>query len=183
LFPVYGFGAQIGDEVSHCFPLTFDPENPNVSGLHGILQVYKHALVQIGLSGPTLFSPVIAAATEAALESFNGGQTYTILLILTDGCMSDQRETTEALVAASDAPLSIIIIGIGNADFTSMVYLDGDEEPIKTPKGEKCKRDIVQFVPFSKYQHQPGQLAIEVLAEVPKQVYEFCSQKRIQPRA
>jgi hypothetical protein len=183
LFPVYGFGAQVGDEVSHCFPLTFDPENPSVRGLDGILQVYKHALVQIALSGPTLFAPVINAATQEAIESFNGGQTYTILLILTDGCVADQRETAEAIVAASDAPLSIIIIGIGSADFSSMVYLDGDEEPIRTAKGEKCKRDIVQFVPFSKYQHQPGQLAIEVLAEVPRQVYEFCSQKRIQPRS
>jgi hypothetical protein len=125
---------------------------------------------------------VIQAATENALDAFEGGKTYTILLILTDGCISDQRETTEAIVTASDAPLSIIIVGIGNADFSGMVYLDGDEEPLKTAKGERCKRDIVQFVPFTKYQGQPGQLATEVLAEVPRQVYEFCSQKRIQPR-
>jgi hypothetical protein len=183
LFPVYGFGAQVGDEVSHCFPLTFDVDCPSVRGLEGILSVYKHALCQIQLSGPTLFAPVVQAATQNAVEAFEGGKTYTILLILTDGCISDQRETTEAIVAASDTPLSIIIVGIGTADFSAMVYLDGDEEPLKTSKGERCKRDIVQFVPFSKYRGQPAQLAMEVLAEVPRQVYEFCSQKRIKPRA
>jgi hypothetical protein len=34
--------------------------------------------------------------------------------------------TVSSIVASSHLPLSIIIIGIGNADFTNMEILDGD---------------------------------------------------------
>lgn len=34
--------------------------------------------------------------------------------------------TKSSIVAASHLPLSIIIVGIGNADFTNMEILDGD---------------------------------------------------------
>ena len=34
-FPVYGFGAKFryNGEVSHCFPLNFNPQNPEVNGV------------------------------------------------------------------------------------------------------------------------------------------------------
>jgi len=35
-------------------------------------------------------------------------------------------EVKNSIVEAADLPLSIIIVGIGNADFTDMVTLDGD---------------------------------------------------------
>jgi hypothetical protein len=40
-------------------------------------------------------------------------------------------------------PVSIVIVGVGNDDFSSMVRLDGDDLAIK----ENVK-DIVQFVKF-----------------------------------
>lgn len=49
---------------------------------------------------------------------------------------------------ASYQPLSIIIVGVGNADFTDMQILDGDDGVLRSPKGEPVLRDIVQFVPF-----------------------------------
>jgi len=48
---------------------------------------------------------------------------------------------------ASCLPLSIIIIGVGNADFSSMSMLDADDGPL-TSHGRVAQRDIVQFVPF-----------------------------------
>lgn len=36
------------------------------------------------------------------------------------------KETINSLVNASALPLSVIIIGIGNADFKNMNILDGD---------------------------------------------------------
>ena len=38
------------------------------------------------------------------------------------------QATKEAIVAASDLPLSIIIVGVGDADFSAMKGLDSDEE-------------------------------------------------------
>ena len=42
---------------------------------------------------------------------------YNILMILTDGIIRDMQETINALVEASFLPISVIIIGIGNANF------------------------------------------------------------------
>lgn len=70
------------------------------------------------------------------------------MLILTDGVVTDMADTREAIVRGSYQPLSIIIVGVGNADFTDMQILDGDDGVLRSPKGEPVLRDIVQFVPF-----------------------------------
>ena len=53
----------------------------------------------------------------------------------------------QAIVEASGYPLSIIIIGVGEADFDSMEELDGDAVRLQY-KRKKAKRDIVQFVAY-----------------------------------
>ena len=50
-----------------------------------------------------------------------------MLLLLTDGVLSDMSLTIDAIVKASHYPLSIIIVGVGSADFTDMNTLDCDE--------------------------------------------------------
>jgi hypothetical protein len=72
--------------------------------------------------------------------------TYSILLIITDGDIQDIDETKKAIENACDKPLSIIIIGVGNGDFSNMIELDGDHDPITYHKNDFSSRDIVQFV-------------------------------------
>ena len=38
------------------------------------------------------------------------------------------EQTIAEVVKGSDGPLSIIIVGIGNADFSNMIKLDSDNE-------------------------------------------------------
>ena len=101
---------------------------------------------------------------------------YYILMILTDGMIDDIDYTINALVDASFLPISVIIIGIGKADFTNMNILDADENPLINDKGVKAVRDLVQFLPFQKYESNPEKLAEEVLAEIPKQLIEYYEQ-------
>lgn len=54
-------------------------------------------------------------------------QQYFILLMLTDGVISDMPDTIRSIIRASRLPMSIIIVGVGNADFTAMDQLDCDE--------------------------------------------------------
>lgn len=75
-------------------------------------------------------------------------QKYSVLLVLTDGVVSDMAETRTAIVRASRLPMSIIIVGVGNADFSDMRLLDGDDGTLRCPQGVPAARDIVQFVPF-----------------------------------
>ena len=46
---------------------------------------------------------------------------------------------------------SIIIVGVGNANFNNMIELDSEFSLLKDNKGNQCIRDIVQFVPFNEY--------------------------------
>jgi Copine len=68
---------------------------------------------------------------------------YHILLILTDGEIHDMKESSDLIVECAKYPLSIIIVGIGSADFSNMEKLDGDEVRLRNSKGEPAVRDIV----------------------------------------
>ena len=100
-------------------------------------------------------------------------------MILTDGIINDMSETSDILVECAYVPLSVIIIGIGNANFENMDTLDGDDVILTNSKGEKTKRDLVQFVEFNKFKkfidgnNTNKDLAEEVLKEIPRQVEEY----------
>ena len=101
-------------------------------------------------------------------------QKYTICLIITDGIITDFDQTVDEIVKASDLPVSIIIIGVGDADFDQMSDLDGDTEPLFSKRLNKfVSRDLVQFVPFRDVKHNPEMLAKKVLEEVPNQMNQY----------
>lgn len=45
---------------------------------------------------------------------------YYILLLITDGLINDTDATIDEIVRASGLPISIIIVGVGDEDFTAM---------------------------------------------------------------
>ena len=55
-------------------------------------------------------------------------QQYYVLLMLTDGAISDMAATKRAIIDASHLPVSIIIVGVGSANFDAMNELDSDDE-------------------------------------------------------
>ncbi|TFK00113.1 P2X purinoceptor 3 [Platysternon megacephalum] len=155
MFPALGFGAQLPPDwkVSHEFAINFNPTNPFCSGVEGIVQAYSACLPHIRFYGPTNFSPIVnhvaRFAAQATQQEF--AAQYFILLIITDGVISDMDETRHAVVQASKLPMSIIIVGVGNADFAAMEFLDGDTRVLRSYTGEEARRDIVQFVPFREF--------------------------------
>ncbi|KAL4000728.1 NACHT, LRR and PYD domains-containing protein 12 [Sarotherodon galilaeus] len=173
MFPAFGFGAQIPPtwQVSHEFPLNFNASNPFCAGVEGVVEAYRSCLPQVKLYGPTNFSPIInhvACFAKQALQQTTAAQ-YFVLLIITDGVITDMDETRNAIVNASRLPMSIIIVGVGGADFSAMEFLDGDDGRLRSLTGEAAMRDIVQFVPFRQFQNAPKEaLAKTVLAEVPE---------------
>jgi hypothetical protein len=52
--------------------------------------------------------------------------------------------TIDEIVKASSLPLSIVIVGVGSADFQNMETLDADDAPLRSSNGQYAKRDIVQ---------------------------------------
>ncbi|XP_065145761.1 copine-4 [Paramisgurnus dabryanus] len=187
MFPAFGFGAQIPPDfkVSHDFAVNFDEDNPECAGIQGVVEAYQNCLPKIQLYGPTNIAPIIQKVADSASEEMHTKEAmeYFILLILTDGVITDMADTREAIVHASHLPMSVIIVGVGNADFSDMQILDGDDGILRSPKGEPTLRDIVQFVPFRNFKHaSPAALAKSVLAEVPNQVVDYYNGKGIKPK-
>ncbi|XP_027931702.1 protein BONZAI 3-like [Vigna unguiculata] len=185
-FPAWGFGGKIpGGTISHCFNLNGSPGGSEVAGVEGIMNAYGSALRSVTLSGPTLFGPVINMAAQIAGQSLTSHNhtMYYVLLIITDGVVTDLQETINALVKASDLPLSILIVGVGNADFTSMEVLDADNgRRLESSTGRLATRDIVQFV--SMREVQSGQVSVvqALLEELPEQFLSFMRSRDVKPQ-
>ncbi|XP_060916296.1 copine-4 [Labrus mixtus] len=183
-------GCQIQFTVAIDFTASNgDPRNScslhYISGIQGVVEAYQNCLPKIQLYGPTNIAPIIQKVASSASEEMHTKEAmeYFILLILTDGVITDMADTREAIVHASHLPMSVIIVGVGNADFTDMQILDGDDGILRSPKGEPVLRDIVQFVPFKDFKHaSPAALAKSVLAEVPNQVVDYYNAKGITPK-
>jgi len=182
-----GYGGHINNQVNHCFTLCNNGDH-FVHSVEGLLHAYNEALVTVALSGPTYFHQVIEYAMKVAssFKDDSSQQKYMLLLIITDGVIMDMNETISALVQASNLPVSVVIVGVGNADFSQMEELDGDGKALCCPFTHKvAKRDIVQFVAMQKY-HQCNansmeRLTADVLGEIPSQVVAYYKSMNILP--
>ena len=104
------------------------------------------------------------------------------------GIINDLDDTINAIVTASDLPLSILIVGVGPAEFDQMEALDSDKQKLRTRSGRVARRDIVQFVAMRDFMPN-GQLSpaagaavsSALLAEVPDQLLSYMRQAGISP--
>ena len=197
LFAGFGFGAKLNGPhkpPAHLFPLNGNDQHPYVTSIEELLRVYRQKLKNVILSGPTNFAPCIAHCDNIARQ-FEDGDHYFVLLIVTDGIISDMMQTKKAIIEASKSPMSIIICGVGDAEFSAMDELDSDDVVMKVD-GRAAERDIVQFVPMNKFtpksrtNQQAGRrpdtqtsalelqrlLAEEVLREIPDQLTGYMLQ-------
>ena len=142
MLPTLGYGAslkQTFNYVSHCFALSGDIFDPELNRIQGVVAAYQHILMKLDFSGPTNFANVIEYANDVAEESKGDTdqQKYFILLIITDGIISDMTQTTDEIVRGGTLPLSIIIVGVGGHNFADMDKLDADDIPLYSNKYHK----------------------------------------------
>jgi hypothetical protein len=72
------------------------------------------------------------------------------------------------LVKMSKLPVSIIIVCLGDADFTNLEVLDADKAVLCNAQGEPAIRDIVQFVEYKDFEEMSAvAVTEELLAEIP----------------
>ena len=111
----------------------------------------------VKLHGPSNFTPVIRNMVRQASKYNSEPTVYSILLIITDGIITDMEETKRTTNKASGFPLSIIIVGVGDEDFSQMEQLNVNK--------------VVQFIEM-KTGEEDGKVALakEALKEVPRQV-------------
>ncbi|XP_035538598.1 protein BONZAI 3-like isoform X1 [Juglans regia] len=184
-FPAWGFGGRTSDgTISHCFNLNGNAGGFEVEGVEGIMTAYASALHNVALAGPTLFGQVINTAAQTAGQSLSyNSNKYFVLLIITDGVLTDLQETKDALVKASDLPLSILIVGVGGADFGQMEVLDADNgQRLESSTGRVATHDIVQFVSMRDVHGGRISVVQALLEELPGQFLTYMRRRDIKPR-
>lgn len=93
---------------------------------------------------------------------------------MTAGNVEDVKETKQHLISASKDPLSVVIVGIGEADFAGMEFLDNFESEMEDG------RDITKFVRFNDYTSYNA-LTEAVLDEIPDQLVSYYFDKGTMP--
>jgi E3 ubiquitin-protein ligase RGLG len=157
LIPVFGFG-DLNSRNETVFPL----KNTNsfyCNGLPDVLTQYQHITPTLTLSGPTTFSPLIKTAVNIVKQTGR----YHILLIITDGAVSNPDFDAETIIEASNYGLSIVCIGVGDGPFDTMHTFDD--------KLHSRKFDNFQFVELNKLNRENIDIAFAVsaLQEIPDQ--------------
>ncbi|XP_026443809.1 protein BONZAI 1-like [Papaver somniferum] len=175
---VWGFGGiPVGNVGSDWFDSNGSASETKVKGCKGILSAYSRAVQEIrhGSSPAATFGQIITKASRLP-----GDQTkYSVLVIITAGVPADIQDSIDAVVGASDCPLSIVIVGLGGADFENMKLLDANNRsgPLRSGTGNKAERGIVQFIPWC--QLQGGQISIvnKLFDEFAQQLSTYCGNK------
>ena len=80
---------QIGTEGTFFTALSINDANISITG---VLAAYKGCISRIQLYGPTNFAPTILHVANIARQYTDGSQ-YFILLIITDGIITDMPQT------------------------------------------------------------------------------------------
>ncbi|GMP26425.1 hypothetical protein CsSME_00002865 [Camellia sinensis var. sinensis] len=174
LIPCFGFGdASTHDQ----YVFSFYPDHRYCNGFEEALSRYREIVPYIKLSGPTSFAPIIDAAIDI-VERSNGQ--YHVLVIVADGQVtrnsdtppgrfsSQEQATVNSIVAASQYPLSIILVGVGDGPWDAMKRFD-DNIPQRA-------FDNFQFVNFTKImsentdmEKKEAAFALAALMEIPLQ--------------
>jgi len=164
LIPTYGFG-DITTSDKKVFP--FIPGKPCFRFTE-VLEKYNEITPVVVLSGPTSFAPLIYEAIKVVKDT----KSYHILVIIADGQVTSEAETKKAIVEASNYPISIVLVGVGDGPWDMMREFD-DGLPAR-------KFDNFQFVNFNEYfgyesGHQYPDIAFSVAAlqEIPDQFKEI----------
>ena len=116
------------------------------NSVDGLMSAYSSMVRRSHKSGPTSFAAVVRDAAKIVRDN---GRRFSVLVIICDGQVSDAEgcweETEQAIVdAAEDAPLAIVIVGVGDGPWEDMEDLD-DELP-------RRKFDNVQFMKAAPFQ-------------------------------
>ncbi|ETO02286.1 hypothetical protein RFI_35150, partial [Reticulomyxa filosa] len=120
--------------------------------IYGIEQVYTLAIKQVKLYGQTLSQPILPNAIAIAIASAAHSNVknkiqYFTLLILADEVINHFKETKDLIVFIANKylPLSIIIVGVGLADFTQIEAFDADSIALKNLQDEDGNGHIIGF--------------------------------------
>lgn len=162
-FLCFGFGDSKTKNREVCNLLHYggNKKKSRCNGLDEVLYKYNEVVSTVNLSGPTSFTPLIKKSIQVCKEE----NQYYILIIITDGETMTPEEDAKTIVEASNYPISIICVGVGDGPWDTLKEFD-DELP-------KRKFDNFQLVVFNEVTksatHRETEFARHALMEIPEQ--------------
>lgn len=186
--PIYGFGASFPSlgikEQNNFFRVTGKELKQQVATSGKTMaEIYKSALPFVNQSEPSIMASSISGLSKwVSNPRDKNDYLYCLALIFTDGHITDIKETIDALVVASKAPISIIIVGVGEGDMKWMSFLDGDGNGLRNSQNQESVRDLVEVIEFSKLKGKPTSLERAIIDELPAQILAYFKYKQIKPK-
>ncbi|RLN70138.1 hypothetical protein BBJ29_009388, partial [Phytophthora kernoviae] len=155
--PAYGFGGHPERALS-------DRYFPFVEGrgceLDEVLQRYFEIASTMELSATASFVPVIHQAVKVAKKT----RRYHILIIISNGHIDDPAMARQAIVEASEYPISIVMVGVGDGPWGMMREFDD-----QLPERQFDNFQFVNYntVPRGNLDNPDGGFAMQALMEIP----------------
>lgn len=181
-YQIWGYGASIGGVDQPFFSIA-----DNVDNADNLIKAYDKTFAPdnstLELGNVAELKHVIQAGMFRAQQlSSDSKQCYSTLVILTTGALTDLQESVDAVCAAAeDAPLSIVIIGIGDGDFSGVQRLVADETgKLSHSNGVPIARDTAQFVAMDDYNGNARTCVAEALRDVPEQFVQYFTNSGIE---
>jgi hypothetical protein len=122
----------------------------------------------------------MAARWAAEAQVTQTQQKYFVLLMITDGGVSDFADAVEAIVEASRLPLSVLVAGVGDGNFGRLAQMnEGDDGLAVDSQGRAAVRDICRFVPLRAVGSNASALSV---SETPPLTDRYIAQLTKTPR-
>lgn len=171
---IFGHGRRQGDSYIKEISTSAD----GCYKINDVLGAYEGAVRTHGLSGGTLFAPLV----EWGISKVRKSMEYHILIIIGDGCIEDLAETKQALVKAAGYPLSVVFVGVGDGSDPKdakdkwKIMRDLDDKPDGAIDNWQSVY-MTNLRPQLEQSADPGlDLAVWILMEIPDQYQYFKKQ-------
>lgn len=187
----YGFGAKIPPHYrdSNNFCLSLDAD-ATCQGVNGVLGAFAKSHQHVHPLSGAKFSQIIYHLAKQAQNNFNRANeppSYYVLFIITRGSIEDLKETVQAAIFASKAPISIVFVGVGCEGLDEIERMGNAGKRLEY-QGRKSERDNLQFVNATKtrlecdnYSDMTNAFLEKALQQIPWQCSTFYMQNHVLP--
>ncbi|CAB9505045.1 Copine-1 [Seminavis robusta] len=182
-FNIWGFGGIIDEEEQDVFNIG---DGVGI-GANGLLDQYENFFGEHITHYPSEganIKPILEKAMFKSIEQSQNRHCYSILCILTAGAVYDVQEAVDSLcTAAEDAPMSVVIIGVGLGNFEAFTnFFEDGSAKLQHSNGVPISRDICRFAAFSDFEESSSKVVAEALSAVPEQFVQSFVNNGIKPR-
>mmetsp|Transcript_12909 Transcript_12909/g.17335 ORF Transcript_12909/g.17335 Transcript_12909/m.17335 type:complete len:597 (+) Transcript_12909:343-2133(+) len=175
--PFWGFSGKFQGQIRQSFQCG---PNAEVQGIDGIQSAYRSMFTSrsgMSMSEPTTITDVIKTAAHYAKKKSEQARyekclSYTVLMIITDGKLEDFTKEGRTIYDANDAPMSIVAVGVGSADFTGMRYLNDID---------RNGRKMFNFLPYDVLKSNPRMIEKVTMEKVSEQLVQYFTSHGIKP--